>query len=257
MALLNALVLTYNCCREAVDPEVLARHLSQALPNLTDPEFIAISLQEFAPIAYAFLGGSFTHQYYDRFDEAVKLLASSWGQTSYLPLIRRNVGMTAIMVFARQGAVDKVCWLEHAGTGVGLWDMGNKGAVGVRLGYAGDEGTVELTFVAAHLAPMEDNLERRNQDWMNVTKTLVFSPANKEYRRRDGSSDGSFEGDRLLSDHEGEETRATSGMYHPTSHVFVAGDLNYRTSNTKPGPQDYSSFPKPVERNQPSHYSTL
>ena len=257
MALLNALILTFNCGREAVDPEVLARHLSLSLPNVTDPEFIVISLQEFTPIAYAFLGGPFTQLYYDKFDEAVKLLALSWGQKPYLPLIRKNVGMTALIIFSRQDVTGKVSWLEDAGTGVGLWDMGNKGAVGVRLGYATDEGTVELTFVAAHLAPMEDGLERRNQDWKNVVKTLVFCPANKR-GSRDAPSDGSSEGVRLLSDYdEGEDTRAPSSIYHPTSHVFLAGDLNYRTSRTKPTPQDRSSFPKPVARDQPSHFSTL
>src|SRR5207237_786379 len=138
------------------------------------PEMVVIALEEIAPIAYSFLGGSFLTPYFDAVRLVVKLASR---ETSYVNTISRNVGMTAIMIFVRQDLVSRVSSLHTAGVGVGFQEMGNKGAVGVRMGLQTHEGADEvmhMTFVAAHLAPMEDALNERNDDWRSIAQRLVF-----------------------------------------------------------------------------------
>ena len=91
--------------------------------------------------------------------------------------------MTAIMLFARTPAA--LLQIEEAECGFGAADMGNKGAVGLRVVWSdgkpaadGDEEasprTTELTFVATHLAAMEWNLKKRNANWRSIVSGLTF-----------------------------------------------------------------------------------
>ncbi|KAI4140898.1 MAG: hypothetical protein L6R39_005612, partial [Caloplaca ligustica] len=177
---LDILVVTFNCGRQLVRPELFARHLSNAISQSSKPDIIALSLQEIAPIAYSFLGGSYLVPYLHRFRHAVYLVEETIGEKKYVHVVTKNVGMTACMIFVREKHKSKVQWIETSGVGVGLQEMGNKGAVGVTLGYntAPAEKTLEFTFVAAHLAPMEDAVDRRNEDWRNIVRGLVFAPPN-------------------------------------------------------------------------------
>ncbi|KAI4124118.1 MAG: hypothetical protein LQ341_007104, partial [Variospora aurantia] len=174
---LDVLILTFNCGRNLLRPELLARHLSGAFPDPSpSPDIIVLSLQELAPLAYSFLGGSHLLSHFDRFRHAISLAGHNkafGGEEAprYTNVVTRNVGMTACMVFVQEEQKGKIQWVETGGVGVGLQEMGNKGAVGVRLGYTVPEGRImELTFVAAHLAPMEDALARRNKDWKNIVR---------------------------------------------------------------------------------------
>lgn len=256
---LDILVITFNCGRKLIKPEILARHLSNAIPGASGPEIIVLSLQEIAPVAYSFLGGSYLVPYFFEFQHAIRQASKAFGETKYVNVVTRNVGMTACMVFVHEGHKGRIRWLETAGVGVGVQEMGNKGAVGVRLGYAATEEPLELAFVAAHLAPMEDALDRRNEDWMNIVRGLVFTPVNKK---------GSFptttplaateDSEPLLSDASGNASNRPRGIYTPTSHLILAGDLNYRTSPTLPRPSDHLAFPKPTSSTtDPQHYSHL
>lgn len=101
----------------------------------------------------------------------------------------RNVGMTAIMLFARKP--DSIHHIQYAECAFGIADMGNKGAVALRVTYSGagstgegqdsaatesaaaEQRTTEFTFVATHLAAMEYNLRRRNANWASI---VVCSP---------------------------------------------------------------------------------
>ena len=50
----------------------------------------------------------------------------------------------------------------------------------------------------------------------------------------------------------------TSGLFHPASHLIVAGDLNYRTHDTSPGAQAHETYPQPVPSDElPEHFSHL
>ena len=263
MSSVNAYIVTFNCARERVKSEVFARHLLDALPNSKAPDVLILSLQEIAPIAYSFLGGSYLTPFFDRFHAAIDIAASSMVNGSrYTNIITRNVGMTAIMAFIPNDQVSHIKWLESAGVGVGAHEMGNKGAVGLRMGYLRGEEIVELTAVAAHLAPMEKGLERRNEDWRNIVRGLAFTPVTKNAVRtatkpRTLQLD-SVEDEPLLPGSPDNSTTPTSGLYTPTSHLLLAGDLNYRTSRSKPSPADYRSYPQPTaDVNDPRHYSNL
>ena len=133
--------------------------------------------------------------------------------------------------------------------------------MGARIGYGGLEGEIiDLTFIAAHLAPMEWGLERRNQDWMNVVRRLVFekawglkgSPSDEVQPSEDPPGLEEAEEIRPLlqsqqDQHESineRNTGLTKTIYQPMSYVIVAGDLNYRTSIERPKPTEYSKYPK-------------
>ena len=247
MSSLDVYVLTFNCGRETIKPEIFAPQLLNA--TSTAPDLLVLCLQEIAPIGYAFLGGSFLTPYFKAFRSAVKL-----ARDGYVNIIARNVGLTAIMVFAKQDVASDIRWLQTGAVGVGYSETGNKGAVGVRLGYGTGDEVTQMTFVSAHLAPMEDGLERRNEDYRSIAERLVFEsdPSNS-------TADPSEETPLLQETSSGSSGKSKhSGIYHPSSHLFFAGDLNYRTSSVSPSPEDVQSFPQPTkDPKSPSHYSHL
>lgn len=315
---LNVYILTFNCARAPVQPEIFAPYLFEALasdptPQLNNdvaindtnavaernsqaegssmgaselPHLLALNLQELAPIAYSFLGGSFLEPYFDAFREVVRMAAEAHPSASssfsgrqsethrhtYVNVVSRNLGMTGVMLFARDDVVDNISWVRSGGVGVGVAEMGNKGAVGVRIGYrfgqlpheeGGDEAEeAQFTFIAAHLAPMEDGLEQRNRDYLNIVRRLVFVPdpiSSSLSKKRKTSSSGNQQADEEVPllratdlpsssssrpPSSGSEPKAESGIYssssstNPTDHLFFAGDLNYRTSLLRPSPLD-------------------
>lgn len=173
--------------------------------------------------------------------------------------------MTAIMVFVLREQTAQVRWLETAGVGVGVRQMGNKGAVGVRMGWSIGSETMEVTFVSAHLAPMEDAVERRNVDYKNIVRGLVFKPVSPTTTRKKTPQglphEESSEEVEPLLDNTSPDTDSIppmSGIYTPTAHLFLAGDLNYRTSPTKPSPSSFTKFPQPCpDDSYPQHYEHL
>ena len=260
MRTLYTYVITFNCARQLVNSEVFARHLLQALPSRNAPDLLVLCLQEIAPISYSFLGGSLLAPYFQRLNHAVQTAGMAWENTRYVNIVTLNVGMTALMIFVPDDTVSRIRWLETAGVGFGFYEMGNKGAVGARIGYAEEDGTVELSLVAAHLAPMEYQVERRNEDWKVLVERLVFSSKNQELpavtpwlksAKGDGNSAAQLQSPPNLS-------RPESGLFTPTSYLVLGGDLNYRTSSTKPSFTDLYKYPRPTEDlNDPNHYSFL
>lgn len=264
MSTLHPYVVTFNCGREPIDPSTFSNHLFSALPNpKTAPDILILCIQEIAPIAYSFLGGSYLVPYLSPFRHAVTIAAASLDDASYVNIITRNIGMTAIMVFMLRDQTAQVRWLETAGVGVGMHEMGNKGAVGVRMGYSIGESTLEFTFVSAHLAPMEGKLQRRNQDWRNIVRGLVFTPVSPTAVRKNTAQrlpqESTSDTEPLLQASPGNDSiPPMSGLYTPTSHLFFAGDLNYRTSTTKPSPEAYVTWPQPSsDTHAKQHYSQL
>ena len=250
MATLSLYLLTFNCARTIIQPNAFASHLFDALPHPQPaPDILVISLEEVAPISHAFLGGSFLTPYFNAFRQAVKQASDA----TYVNTITRNLGMTAIMVFVRENMVDQISWLQTAGVGVGVQEMGNKGAIGARMGLKAADEDIELTFVAAHLAPMEDGLQRRNDDWRSIVEGLVFtSEVKKAYIRDERDEDAPLLQGAL------KDGSTSTGMYTPNTYLFFGGDLNYRTSELKPHPEDVENFPQPTKDiSDPRHFSHL
>lgn len=268
-------LVSFNLARALVDPHLLGQTLLDGLPKGSLlPDVIVCSLQEVSPIAYSFLGGSYLTPYFDRVATSVRVAARKHAddEDAYRLTILRNVGMTAIMVFAKPNVADRIRWIQTAGVGVGFMEMGNKGAVGVRLGlatHADSDEEVEMTFVAAHLAPMEDDVQRRIQDWEYIVRNLVFEPAADHAASKTAgaraieaatSEDAARdEQEPLISaSYASGPASALHGLYTPTSHIFFAGDLNFRTHDTGPSPSDHKTFPQPNHStDSPNHYTQL
>lgn len=246
-------LLTFNCARELVDPQSLAPSFFDALPKAAPvPDLIAISLQEIAPIAYSFLGGSYLKPYFDRITTTVQLAADlrSHGQLEHIAT--RSLGMTGLMIFATPKFTQRIRWIQSAGAGVGFSNMGNKGAVAMRLGIScpGADKTLDLTFSAAHLAPMESNVAARNKDWENVVRNLVFI-------NDDDSAYSAIEERPLLAASE-EQPIDHNGLFTAGNHVFFYGDLNYRTHDSPPDEEAHKSYPRlAASDDSPAHYSRL
>jgi len=149
------------------------------------------------------------------------------------------------MVFVKKALLDRITRVETAGVGCGAWDMGNKGGVGIRIGIDGKD----LTFVGMHLAPMEGMVMRRNQDWENICRRLVFSD--------DEQPDSFATGERepLLSSKQ--DSNPPTGLYTPNNHIFLFGDLNYRTSHLPPTPLTYKQYPQPAHASPSSERVAL
>lgn len=264
MADLQCYITTFNCGRTLIDTDYFAANLFNALKPELPPDFIVLCLQEIAPIGQSFLGGSLLTPYFARFMQATAdAITRQFGKDCrYTHVTTRNVGMTGIVVFAKHDIAGNIGTTETAGIGVGVWGMGNKGAVGVRLGLEGGDGTT-LSFVAAHLAPMETAWERRNEDWRSICEGLVFEQlpeAGATGTASDRSGERYGEQERLLPATDGARKRdgAPGGMFDPPSHLFFAGDLNYRTSDRPPQPDESKTWPQPIEEtSDPLHFSRL
>ncbi|KAJ5145752.1 Endonuclease/exonuclease/phosphatase [Penicillium bovifimosum] len=262
MDALGVYVLTFNCARNVIDVDSFADHFFDALPasgaGSSAPDLIFLSLQEIAPIAYSFLGGSLLLPYFNAFRRAVqKASAQKWDQ-HYVNFLTDNTGMTGLMLFARDDTLRKIAWKDTAHVGVGLQQMGNKGAVGARLGYVVDghsSKTVDLTFVAAHLAPMEDSCEQRNQDWQSIVERLVFTHDKSGPTKKDSVDEST----RLLDDAASAHAEGSRrDLFAPNAYLFLAGDLNYRTSDISPSTDEIAQFPRhDAHVDDPTHYSHL
>lgn len=174
------------------------------------------SLQEVAPLGHAFAGSYFLNPFLLRFGDALTLAAtqaegyefggddddedgsegagaaqaqhgqarsSNGPKKPYHFVHQAHVGMTAVLMYARDPSAIHNIQVAHCGFGVA--DMGNKGAVGLRIAYAKKDGDgssesspSELTFVATHLAAMEWNVRRRNANWRSIVAGLTFGNPN-------------------------------------------------------------------------------
>ncbi|KAI8939178.1 hypothetical protein NX059_005010 [Plenodomus lindquistii] len=246
-------LVTFNCARELVDPQSLAPSFFDALPkNAPVPDLIAISLQEIAPIAYSFLGGSYLKPYFDRLTTTVQLAADLRSHGELVHIATRSLGMTGLMIFATTKFAQRIKHIQSAGAGVGFSNMGNKGAVAMRLRVScpGSQKTLALTFSAAHLAPMESNIEARNKDWENLVRNLVFVNGD--------DSAYSFAAEEPVRDASEELPADYNGLFTAGNHVFFYGDLNYRTHDSPPEEGAHRLYPRrTASESSETHFSHL
>ncbi|KAJ4290399.1 hypothetical protein N0V90_010615 [Kalmusia sp. IMI 367209] len=252
--MIDAYLLTFNCARHLVNPETLAPSLFDALPKAAAvPDVLAISLQEVAPIAYSFLGGSYLKPYFDRISTTVHLAVDlySHGSERLEHVATRSLGLTALMIFAKPQFMERIQYVQAAGAGLGVWNMGNKGAVAMRIGVSrsDSEELLNISFAAAHLAPHERAFLERNQNWEDLVRNMVF----------DSGSDSAYSfSDEAPLWSSAEAPADKVGLFHLGSHLFFAGDLNYRTYDTPPGPDAHKAYPQPAASDAPpEHFSDL
>lgn len=255
---LKLYVVTFNCGRALIEPDAFGKHLFDGWADPTStkallPDVVVLNLQEIAPLSHAFLGNSFVKPYFDRFRASIQIATQEQlaeeheDRFKYFNVISRHAGLTALMLFVRADLVDEIQTLNVAEVGVGLSEMGNKGAIGARLGWKNSdaEGLVYTTFVSAHLAPFEEEIERRNQDYVDIARRLVFTSEDAREWRKDQQT---AEDVPLLageSTETNDDQTASKGMYSNDTYLFFAGDLNYRTALTTPGRDDPKNYPQP------------
>ncbi|KAL4933169.1 putative inositol 5-phosphatase [Aspergillus undulatus] len=259
---------TYNCALSLIDVNHFSDHFFDAYPTdssspNSSPDLIVLSLQEIAPLAYAFLGGSFLTPYFTSYIQSIDRAALKRWDTQYVNVLAEHSGMTAQMVFARSDVVDHLSPPDIAKVGFGFQEIGNKGAVASRLSYRGRRDAVagvDLTLVAAHLAPMEDAVEKRNADWRSMVERLVFTGGDGDSKSGDGNGDGNEESESaaLLPVSSSDSDGKYPGLYAPSRYLFIGGDLNYRTADRFPTPGDKKKFPQAnAEPDDPLHFSQL
>ncbi|KAM0326157.1 hypothetical protein ACHAQA_006751 [Verticillium albo-atrum] len=294
---LDLFVLTFNCAKKLINAAVFSSHLQAAFKQnaTTLPEVVVFSLQEVSPLASAFIGGSFVSPYLLAYEEALNLAAARHDADSngnggdtvtvaptvapsspvrpYTLVRARNVGMTAIMLFARDP--EALRDVQEAEVGFGANNMGNKGAVALRATFGRGEAETEVTFVATHLAAMEWNLRKRNENWASIMRGLAFedpkgvvreAPALTTSAAADENGNESEDGDersRLLQTEEDAHKRAQQArlqdisVFKPSTHLFVAGDLNYRISAESPPPKaPFPSLDAESEHHYPRFFET-
>lgn len=247
MAPWTVYLLTFNCARTLVDMDSFTNHFFGPMQGATpDPDLIVVSLQEIAPLAYSFLGASFLDPYFSRFEQAIARL----GSVKLEHVLTHNTGMTALMIFCKPDLASTIRSSQIAQVGIGEWGLGNKGAVGARLNFQAGR---SVTFVAAHLAPFENAWERRNRDWEAIVRRLVFTTdplssatsTSRPSKIPSQAGPSGHEQEPLLASSSAKGGPEASGIFVSQSPVFLAGDLNYRTSDTFPVTDSHLTYPQP------------
>ncbi|KAL4900204.1 hypothetical protein BDW74DRAFT_162283 [Aspergillus multicolor] len=267
MESLRLYFFTYNCALRLINVEHFSRHFFDAYP-VTDssnspPDLIVLSLQEVAPMPYAFLGGSYVTPYFTSYAQAVDRATTQRFDTQYVNIVTEHSGMTGLMIFARPDIVDDLSSPEIAKVGFGFQEIGNKAAVASRLSYHSPKtpgAGVDLTLIAAHLAPMEDAVARRNADWRSMVERLVFNNPERTGKLTDETEDDSESAALLPSSSTPTPSSSSKhpGIFSPSHYLFIGGDLNYRTSDRFPSKSDYQRYPQAdADPSDPLHFTNL
>lgn len=187
--------------------------------------------REALPLHLAFVG--LTKALLDVHDTSIKsAIESAKSKEKYTLMTKYITGGIALLVYTRDKTVtSNVRDVRVARAGTGPMFMSNKGAVAVRVVLDdleesqrdhGEEGEVVFTFVCAHLAAHQHNIQRRNADWRSLVSRLVFSP--------DSSSKSPH-----FNPRETKPFQSSKGLQiYDTSFLCVLGDLNYRISTSTP-----------------------
>ncbi|KAI1339346.1 inositol 5-phosphatase [Xylariaceae sp. FL0016] len=272
--IIDVFILTFNAAKSLINVPIFSKHLYDCFGQRSQkalPELVVVCLQEMAPLAKAFIGSYMLSPYFQSYESAINAAAARFisdeerrlqasPDPPYTLIKTGNVGMTGIMLFALHP--ENIHNLQAAEVGFGAGDMANKGAVGIRLlytkeNYKAQVKETELTFVSTHLAHTEWNLEKRNKNWETIVSGLLFEDPKKLIRpsaeptprhSQDGQESQPLM-DRTLD--EQEKAMQKISVYKPGSHLFVAGDLNYRISKT--APDSTSKFPV-CEPESPYHW---
>ena len=188
----------------------------QLAPYFEAPDIVFIGLQEIdrRPEAYMYSvsikettwSTYLLENIQTAYDSAYKLVAS-----------RTLVGIYAAL-FIKTSLVeeDAVGGCSSTVAPCGLMGVvGNKGAVAIRIKLHDEY----LCFVSSHLAPHTSNVARRNQDYVDLCRRLVFPPDSSRWREKAFTSSAIAE---QLNDSAEPTSIWDCGM------VFWCGDLNYR-----------------------------
>jgi hypothetical protein len=139
------------------------------------PDIVAVGFQESLPLPLALLGTS---------RPALSTQVSKClSEGNYRLLASPKMGGIQLLLYARASLLKThQTRLSHANVGCGPLFMANKGAVAVQLHLFNASESRHLVFVTAHLAAHMQNTARRNLDWENAVRRLVFDDGRQIYQ---------------------------------------------------------------------------
>ncbi|KAI7872760.1 Endonuclease/exonuclease/phosphatase [Spinellus fusiger] len=164
----------------------------------------------------------------------IKAIFDALGEKAdhYYKLASQQLVTMLLIVIAKKDHVRYLSQVETNYAGVGLMNlMGNKGGVAVRFRFHDSY----YCFVTSHLAAFVDKVEKRNQDFTEIAKRLVFhSPVDSTLAYLNFAwNNGGDEGVSFLESHNVIHQQSNSASIFHADHLIWLGDLNYRVNLTE------------------------
>ncbi|KIK38519.1 hypothetical protein CY34DRAFT_809249 [Suillus luteus UH-Slu-Lm8-n1] len=186
--------------------------------TVSDPDLLVLGFQELDLSTEALLYASSTVKE----DAWVEAILAGLGERGilYEKLASKQLVGMLIVAIAKKSRLSCFGDIKFSAAGAGIMGiMGNKGATAIRMSYTPlaqeiSPSSIVLTFVNAHLAAFDEMVERRNFDFHDLSRRLVFD-------QTDELDSNSYVNTAL------ETSRRTVGLFE-SDVLFWMVDLNYR-----------------------------
>ncbi|KAG1888979.1 DNase I-like protein [Suillus fuscotomentosus] len=186
--------------------------------KVSDPDLLVLGFQELDLSTEALLYATSTV----REDAWVEAILAGLGERGilYEKLASKQLVGMLIVAIAKKSRLSCFSDIRFSTAGAGIMGiMGNKGATAIRMSYTPlaqeiSASPTVLTFVNAHLAAFDEMIERRNFDFHDLSRRLVFDQTDE----LDSNS---------YANTASETSRRPVGLFE-SDVLFWMGDLNYR-----------------------------
>lgn len=186
--------------------------------KVSDPDLLVLGFQELDLSTEALLYATSTA----REDAWVEAILAGLGERGilYEKLASKQLVGMLIVAIAKKSRLSCFSDIRFSTAGAGIMGiMGNKGATAIRMSYTPlaqeiSPSPTVLTFVNAHLAAFDEMVERRNFDFHDLSRRLVFDQTDE----LDSNS---------YANTASETSRRPVGLFE-SDVLFWMGDLNYR-----------------------------
>ncbi|OBZ82545.1 Type II inositol 1,4,5-trisphosphate 5-phosphatase [Choanephora cucurbitarum] len=190
------------------------------------PDFYIIGLQEMETNTEAYIRYDPTKE-----NAWVKAIIDSLVDNGkdYYKVESKQLVTMLLIVIAKKSHRPFVSEVSSTYAGVGLMNMmGNKGGVAVRFRFHDSY----LCFVTSHLAAFTDKTEKRNQDFTELTKRLVFPQSHDPLTHYvfHTWNDGGDEGVSFLETNQVIRDWSMDASIFHNDFLIWCGDLNYRVN---------------------------
>ncbi|ORX90705.1 DNase I-like protein [Basidiobolus meristosporus CBS 931.73] len=191
----------------------------QSSKELVNADIIAIGFQEMdlSPEAYLLNDGTKEEEWDNSVRQVLALM-----KDSYTKLRSKQLVGMLLMIYVKEQHVKDIEYVADNSAGCGIMGMmGNKGGVAIRIKFR----DTYLCFVNCHLAASVSEVSRRNQDYKELCRRLVF-PSHIGVSRYFATAPGVAGATGLSNTISNVHTRGLS-VYN-NDILFWLGDLNYR-----------------------------
>lgn len=186
--------------------------------KVSDPDLLVLGFQELDLSTEALLYATSTVKE----DAWVEAILAGLGERGilYEKLASKQLVGMLIVAIAKKSRLSCFSDIRFSTAGAGIMGiMGNKGATAIRMSYTPlaqeiSPSPTVLTFVNAHLAAFDEMIERRNFDFHDLSRRLVFDQTDE----LDSNS---------YANTASETPRRPVGLFD-SDVLFWMGDLNYR-----------------------------